>query len=569
MKIGTYTLDDRLVAALEAQGHTVCRLESPEQAGELLVVLAPLAALDFLTHLPPPPRRPYVLALAEAAPPAEVLALLDDFALPPFSPDALAVRLHLAEGHLAARGVRAEGSMPSVVAERITDAFAALDRDGRFTYVNQRAEQLLHRPREALLGRRLEEVFPKAAGGVFSAQYAQALATGEPVAFSAYEGTLGTWFTVRGFPHHDGLLLYFSDVSAQREAVQALYESEARARAILDTTVDAIITIDERGLIESYNKAAERIFGFTAAEVMGENVSLLMPSPFREEHDEYIENYLRTGHRRIIGIGREVVGQRKDGTLFPMSLAVSEVMVGPRRLFTGLVRDITERRRLEQEVLAASEEERRRIGQDLHDGLGQMLTGIGLIARNLARRMAKEGLPHAEGVEEVAQLVREADEYARELARGLVPVELEANGLASGLRRLAQKGEHLFGITCTFEELGGGLVYNAQAATNLYRIAQEALSNAVRHGKASRVAITLAGGEDQVRLRVEDNGSGIPAVLPAQRGMGLRIMHYRAELIGASLEVRPGARGGTVVTCTLHPRHITPARSEATFIRSH
>jgi PAS domain S-box-containing protein len=132
---------------------------------------------------------------------------------------------------------------------------------------------------------------------------------------------------------------------------QALREREARIRAILDTTVDAIITIDEHGIIESFNLAAERIFGYTAAEVLGQEVSLLMPSPYREEHRGYLARYLRTGERRIIGIGREVVGRRKDGTAFPMDLAVSEVRLGDRCLFTGIVRDITERQRAEEDRL--------------------------------------------------------------------------------------------------------------------------------------------------------------------------------------------------------------------------
>src|SRR5215472_15330378 len=125
----------------------------------------------------------------------------------------------------------------------------------------------------------------------------------------------------------------------------ALRESEARLRAILDTAVEGIITIDEKGIIESFNLAAERTFGYRAEEAIGRNVSMLMPMPYRRDHDGFIAAYLRTGQARIIGIGREVVGQRKDGTTFPMELSVSEVRLENRRLFTGFVRDITERKR--------------------------------------------------------------------------------------------------------------------------------------------------------------------------------------------------------------------------------
>ena len=129
-----------------------------------------------------------------------------------------------------------------------------------------------------------------------------------------------------------------------------LEESEARTRTILETAVDAIITIDERGKVESMNPAAERLFGYADTEVIGQNVKMLMPEPYRHEHDGYLHNYLTTGQKKIIGIGREVVGLRKDGSTFPMDLAVSEVQLGHRRLFTGIVRDISDRKEKEEQL---------------------------------------------------------------------------------------------------------------------------------------------------------------------------------------------------------------------------
>ena len=125
-------------------------------------------------------------------------------------------------------------------------------------------------------------------------------------------------------------------------------ESAERLRAILDTAVDAIITIEESGVVESVNPAAERMFGFARDELVGRNVSVLMPSPYREEHDRHIANYLRTGEARIIGIGREIEAQRKGGSVFPADIAVSEVRLSDRRLFTGIIRDLTERREMEE-----------------------------------------------------------------------------------------------------------------------------------------------------------------------------------------------------------------------------
>lgn len=343
---------------------------------------------------------------------------------------------------------------------------------------------------------------------------------------------------------------------------RALRESEARARAIVETTVDAVISIDERGRIEGFNPAAERIFGYAADEVLGRNVNVLMPEPYHTEHDGYMQAYHETGRRRIIGIGREVTGRRKDGSTFPMDLAVSEVKLEGRTVFTGLIRDISERRQLEQEVLRIAEAERRRIGQDLHDGLGQQLTGIGLIARGLARQLEAEGSTAAEEANEVVQFIKEADEFARGLARGLVPVELEQGGLAAALTRLAANAERLFGITCTVEVDEEGDQPLPEPA-HLFRIAQESVSNAVRHGRARHVAITFAVGTEQVRLRIADDGTGFPAAVRSggtiaapvrpddNRGMGVRIMHYRARIMGGTLDIRPGLDGGTVVSCTV------------------
>ena len=174
----------------------------------------------------------------------------------------------------------------------------------------------------------------------------------------------------------------------RRQAASDLRDSAERLRAILETAVEGIITIDERGIIESFNLAAERIFGYKANEVIGRNVSVLMPSPHREQHDTYLGNYLRTGHAKIIGIGREIVARRKNGTVFPMDLSVSEVQLADRRLFTGFIRDITGRKRLEKEILEISEREQRRIGQDLHDGLCQHLAGIELMSQVLEQKLA-------------------------------------------------------------------------------------------------------------------------------------------------------------------------------------
>ncbi|CAN5277315.1 hypothetical protein BH23BAC3_BH23BAC3_33400 [soil metagenome] len=337
----------------------------------------------------------------------------------------------------------------------------------------------------------------------------------------------------------------------QQITLQQLKESEARARSILETTVDAIITIDPRGSIKSFNKTAEKLFGYPAIEVIGKNVKMLMPEPYQSEHDDYLDRYLETGKRKIIGIGREVTGRRKDGSTFPMYLAVSEVKLPDQHIFTGILRDISEQRRLEQEILRISEHERQRIGQDLHDGLGQMLTGIGLITKNLAQQLEKENHSLTSEAEEILSLIKQADEQARSLARGLVPVEFDERGLEAALERLKNNAEKLFSINCTLEVLGELDFDDATQAIHLYRIAQEGVSNAVKHGGADKVSIHLASTDKHLRLRIMDNGSGFPLNWDSEGGLGVRIMQFRARLIGGNLEISDVPNKGATITCTV------------------
>jgi len=334
----------------------------------------------------------------------------------------------------------------------------------------------------------------------------------------------------------------------RRLAASALHDSAERIRGILHTAVEGIITIDERGIIESVNPAAENMFGFKEEELIGKNVSALMPSPYREEHDGYLANYLRTGRAKIIGVGREVVGQRKDGSIFPMYLSVGEVNLKGKRLFTGIVRDITERKRLEEEILEIAGREQRRIGQDLHDDLGQQLAAIELMSERCGRKLEKKSMPEAAEVEKIAEHIRDAISQTRMLARGLSPVELEANGLMSALTQLAENTEKRFHISCEFRCDETVLLDDNDAATQLYRIAQEAISNARRHGKAKHIVIELHDSAQTIELAVTDDGVGFPKK-PATDGMGLQIMKYRAGVIGGTLDVRRVSPRGTRLTC--------------------
>ncbi len=342
------------------------------------------------------------------------------------------------------------------------------------------------------------------------------------------------------------------------ERTALLKEREERLRAILDTVADAIITIDGRGVIESVNPATERIFGYTEAELVGKNVSILMPSPHREEHDSHLARYNRTSRAKILGTSREMQGRRKDGTIFPIEQAVSEL--DGRRVFIGVVRDITRRKELEVEVLRISEEERLRVAADLHDGICQELVGISFTL-SAAYRGLKRDDPLLAKLREIEKALATATNHTRQLARGMKPVVADSAGLIYALQRLSETITTTHRIRCRFDcperdlieaqAVSEEILIEQTAANQLYLIAQEAIHNAIRHGNAKHVTVRLTLEDGEACLSVIDNGAGLPAHDEQAFGMGMRVMKYRAGLIGGDLTIGPRKGGGTRILCRI------------------
>ena len=201
-------------------------------------------------------------------------------------------------------------------------------------------------------------------------------------------------------------------------------------------------------------------------------------------------------------------------------------------------RDITEHKWLEQEILVAASAERRRIGQDLHDGLGQQLAGIAMLSRALQQQLARSDARAAEEARKIVDLANQATTQSRALARGLCPVELTENGLMDALRDLATDTEKIFGIPCEFRCDTPASVADSAVATHLFYITQEAVNNAVKHSRAGTITVSLSGGPDGISVRVRDDGLGMPEHAEKTKGLGLRTMRYRADAIGAFLDIR-------------------------------
>jgi len=214
-----------------------------------------------------------------------------------------------------------------------------------------------------------------------------------------------------------------------------------------------------------------------------------------------------------------------------------------------LLQENKERKRLEKQLLDVIERERRWIGQELHDSIGQQLTGIEFMVETLQHMLSGKSLNEASYAAKISTLVNQAAKQMREFARELHPVDLDASDLISAIEELAASTEHLFGISCTFKHSESVSVNDTSVISNLYRIAQEAITNAFRHGEAKNILIKLTSNRRISMLTVKSDGLDFPEDRPTSKGMGLKLMTHRAEIIGGSLNIRRGINGGTTVTC--------------------
>jgi PAS domain S-box-containing protein len=261
----------------------------------------------------------------------------------------------IVQAQLTERLRRSEARLQAII-DHAPSAIYVKDQEGRMQLVNRRMESIFHRPREALLGMRDDELMPREVADTLREHDEQVLRSGQSATLEEvvpHEDGPHTYFSVKfPLPDEHGQLHAVCGISTditERKRVEAvLGETSERLKAILDTAVDGIITIDERATILSVNPATTHIFGYTPQEMVGRNISMLMPEPDRSRHDTYMRNYLTTGVRKVIGIGREVLGKRKDGSIFPLELSVSETVLPGVRFFTGMVRDITRRKTAQQ-----------------------------------------------------------------------------------------------------------------------------------------------------------------------------------------------------------------------------
>ncbi len=341
------------------------------------------------------------------------------------------------------------------------------------------------------------------------------------------------------------MIFVVRDITARKRSEAALRESEALFKSVAEGAFDAITLLDTEGRYLYVNTRAAELTGYPVEELQGSTFERLL-------HPQEAKRIKRMFANRLSGLpapsAYETVICRKDGKPVPIGISAQEIEWRGRRAFVGVYRNISERKRLETEILRIGEWEKTRIGQDLHDSTGQQLVGMAYLAESLEQQLKKTQSPQTADATKILACCRVAHSQLRNIVRGLLPVCMSA-GLPEGLRRMAENVQTQTGVTCTLRcalDMNG---LKQSSLGHLYHIAQEAVTNAVRHGNARQVEITLERAGDQGELRIDDDGQGFCPVPAKDAGSGLKIMRYRADMVGGALSVAPNERGGLSVRC--------------------
>ncbi|QDV17660.1 Sensor protein FixL [Gimesia panareensis] len=352
-----------------------------------------------------------------------------------------------------------------------------------------------------------------------------------------------------------------------------LLQTQAQLKAIVDTAIEAVITINRSGLIQSFNPAAEKMFGYQAHEILNQNISLLTPDPIRVVHDQYITRYLETGKGSIIGSRRELMARRRDGSLFPIEISVTDL---PQfGLFAGIIGDISERKQAEQKqedltraVAVAAQQERRQLADILHDHLQQVLVGVRIhldIAKNdTTDDFIKQTLVRAD------ELLNQGIEITRSLTAELNPVVLHEEGLVTALEWLSHNMRERYNLNVTLDLDRRADPQNDTTKVALYECIRELLFNVVKHSETTeaRVCMSLLP-ENKIEIVVSDNGVGFDTQqldhqISDASGIGLSNIEFRLSLIKGKFRLQSSHGEGTVarIIASLTPIETTPLLAE-------
>jgi len=366
-----------------------------------------------------------------------------------------------------------------------------------------------------------------------------------------------------------GAVITFIDLTDRLSLEKSLKESKESLQAILDSAADTILTIDDDGIVASLNPATERLLGYPRDEVLGKSVFSLLTKADAGGPQEVTTIEKLPMSDCCTNHYRELKVKRKDGLCFAAELTISPV--DHLALFIVVIRDVSQQKELQSRILSIASDEQRRIGQELHDGTQQELTGLSLVAGTI-EDFFEQTVQVVNGDQQTLTLERtelsrlmlsasklvmglkEANQHVQSLSHGIMPVQIDANGLQSALTELANDTTVDGKLVGCFVHNGSLTIASNTKATHLYRIAQEAINNAQRHGTAREIKVSLSVDEHQIQLEISDDGIGLDILSingKLNHGTGLQIMEYRVSVLGGKLSISAGKNNGTIVTCTV------------------
>lgn len=459
--------------------------------------------------------------------------------------------LDITERFEADRALRDSEQRYRTIVDNAHEGIWVTDRESVTTFVNRRAAEILGYAANEMVGKSVYDFMaPEVVADAKALRQRRRDGVKEQFDFGLlHRDGSSIWVSVASAPILDiegqfvGEISMLSDITQRRDDEMALRASEAKVRLLLDAVPDMVIHVDRTGRhLDVYvSETGRAALPYAIEDMIGKTCKQLFGEEFGNEHQRHVLAALESGAPQLWEYEFEFRDSLRHMEARFTRTSDDEVLV--------ICRDNTERVNLQREVIAIGERERNRIGRDLHDGLAQLLTGVKLLLRSLSDRLGEEGSAYVEEARRASELVQHAIGHTSELARGLSPIPKGAQ-LSDGLIQLAEHSKRFFGIKCRY--VGGRKLpaLREEASAHLYRIAQEAVTNAVRHGRAGSIEVSCQVVKRRITLTIADDGVGVPDLQALPDGMGLSIMRYRASSLGGKLAIARGADGGTVVTCS-------------------
>ncbi len=442
------------------------------------------------------------------------------------------------------------------------DAIITTDERQIIIMFNRAAEKIFGWSRSDMLGQPLERLIPQRYRGSHAAsvkRFGQAGVTSRRMGAlnvvhglrsNGQEFPMDASISQLDTPHGKLFTVILRDITERERADQEQSRLAARLAGLLDSAMDAIITVDEAQRIVLYNRSAERIFGWSSRQMLGQNLAQLMPERFRQRHDEHVHHFAATGvTSRRMGDGTVLYGQRANGEEFPMEASISQLETGEGKLFTVILRDITERMRAQEELSqfaaeahAIREGEKTRVARELHDELAQSLTALKMDTIWLRDNAAAQPDAAVAKLRDMVAMLDTTVAATRRIAADLRPLLLDDLGLQPAIEWLANNFMQRSGVPCEVN-VDEELELREPYATAVFRIVQESLANVAKHAEATQVHVLVARTPHAVLLEVSDNGRGFATDAPRKpHSLGLMGLRERAHLLkgAATIDSQPG-----------------------------